>query len=143
MEEIVVTEADMTAFHEAVEVERTGAISNLAHGLRAVIKRHHLAAEQAQAAELKAVLDRESATHARHDAKIAALEAERDALVEALEAVAPYLNTMLVEDDPDEETIGWEADGAGGHTKPIDFTMGQIRKVNAALANLKDREVQG
>jgi hypothetical protein len=55
----------------------------------------------------------------------------------ALEAVAPYLNTMLIEDDPDDESIGWEDDGDGGHTKPIDFTMGQIRKVNTTLANLR------
>ena len=60
-----------------------------------------------------------------------------DVLLEALEAVAPYLNTMLVDDDPDDETIGWEADGDGGHTKPIDFTMGQIRKVNAAIARVR------
>lgn len=60
--------------------------------------------------------------------------AKTEALAEALRAVAPYLNTMLVEDDPDDESVGWEADGEGGHTKPIDFTMGQIRKVNAALA---------
>jgi hypothetical protein len=67
-------------------------------------------------------------------AEIADLRAKLDEAVGALESVQPYLNTMLVEDDPDEECVGWEGDGT-----PIAFTMGQIRQVNRAVACIKGR----
>lgn len=44
---------------------------------------------EAQAAEIKAILDREADTYRRHDAKVDALEAENERLRETLRDVTP------------------------------------------------------
>lgn len=44
---------------------------------------------EAQAAEIKAILDREADTYRRHDAKVDALEAENERLREVLREVTP------------------------------------------------------
>mgnify|MGYP001374953119 CR=1 FL=1 len=54
-----VTQADETAFHEAVEVLNTGAIRNLKHGLEVVLQRRIASTEalQAEIAKLREALE--------------------------------------------------------------------------------------
>lgn len=47
---------------------------------------------EAQAAEIKAILDREADTYRRHDAKVDALEAENERLREALIQIEAHMN---------------------------------------------------
>jgi hypothetical protein len=64
----------------------------------------------------------------------AALYAAAPDLYTVMSEVLPYLEEGYMEDEDDEEPIGWCSDADGSNQRPVALTFGMIRRFRAALS---------
>lgn len=58
-------------------------------------------------------------------------------LVAVMTEVLPYLEEGYMEDEDDDEPIGWQSDADGANQRPVLLTFGMIRRFRAALAKAR------
>ncbi len=137
MSDIEITQADIDRAHDLTH-KGFATLYDYEMYLRGQFARHRIAAEQAKEVELKAVLDRESAGHVRHDAKLDELEAEIERLRKHCEDMTKLLTAL----QDAERRYRQEHDLHGDGSRKAGYAWDQMRKAGdrarKALAAYKE-----